>query len=83
MTTPRQIIDTLRSEADNSTPADVLAALEDGEALGNYNWRPSEIRAAQSLLDGVRSWSEFRARLKAPQRANTDLAQQHDEYSRS
>ncbi len=83
MTTPRQIIDTLRSVADNSSPADVLGALEDGEALGNYYWRPSENRAAQSLLDGVRSWSEFRARLKAPQRADTDLAQQHDEYSRS
>lgn len=63
MTTPRQIIDTLRSEGDDSTPIDVLAALEDGEALGNYNWHPSEIKAAQDLLQGVQTWHEYRLRL--------------------
>lgn len=63
MTTPRQIIDILRSEGDNCTPADVLANLEDGESLGNYNWHPSEIQAAQALLEGVHSWNEYRARL--------------------
>ena len=33
MTSPWQIIDTLRAEGDDCTPRDVLAALEDGEAL--------------------------------------------------
>ena len=62
MTSPWQIIDTLRAEGDDCTPRDVIAALEDGEALGNYNWHLKETDAARRALEGVRTWVEWEAK---------------------